>query len=548
MKRSVTIGVVGSAGLVLAAATAVGAGSDVRADTKGVWAPDDVRAIARELAQRDEALSPAVRNWYASPDRPLVWETPDSDASTALRDILTRASQEGLGEADIGSEAILLDLSRLDGRQADSTRAKAELALSTSFIALTTTYLRGSDTREELDVAWSIRRDSAPGIDVLSIASSRGPEAALDSVRPLLPLYDRTAQALASLRQRRDEGGGWPRIESGDVASAGDSMAVVEQVRARLGGSLVERERELAERGKDTPNLLDDDLAVAIAHFQRRHGIAVDSVIGPETVAAMNVSLDQRVEQLELNLDRIRWLPRDMGERAVLVNVAGFELRVLENNSPVMKMGVVVGRPSWRTAVFSDTIEHLIVNPYWHVPESIEAEEMLPRVREDPAYLSENRISVVPADDNYGDPVNAGSIDWGSVSSETMPYDFRQEPGPENSLGQIKFMFPNQHNIYLHDTPADELFQENFRAFSHGCIRVERPWDLARYILRTASDRSADELATLRSSRERTRLELSDPMPVYVAYLTSWVDEDGTISFHQDLYDRDEAALPGGTP
>ena len=507
-------------------------------------APNDVRTIARRIASERTQLRSPVRNWYVAQDRPLIWRSPSSDASRAFRETLRKAEAEGLGGVDLQHDAILRDLDRLDlNAHSDSVVAEAEIALSSAFLRLAEVLLRGSDARDEQDVEWAMQRDSAPGLEVLAIAADRGPQVALDSVRPLLPLYDRTIRALASLRARLESGGEWPTIEQETVASLGDSMDVVAEVRSRLTESLVAEERELANGGAETPRLLDERLAGAISRFQLRHGLAVDSVIGPETITAMNVPLGDRIDQLRLNLDRIRWLPRDMGARAILVNIAGFELRVLENNAPVMDMGVVVGQPSWRTAVFGDTIEHLIVNPYWHVPESIEASETLPRVLENPAYLAANDISVVPSDNNFGEPVDPSSIDWSSVSAETMPYDFRQEPGPENALGQIKFMFPNQNNIYLHDTPADELFKQNFRAFSHGCIRVERPWDLAEYILRHNSDRRPGELAEIRASRERTRLELSDPLPVYIAYLTTWVHEDGTVSFHQDLYNRDQTEI-----
>jgi murein L,D-transpeptidase YcbB/YkuD len=317
---------------------------------------------------------------------------------------------------------------------------------------------------------------------------------------------------------------------------------VVVEVRSRLQEGMDRVERRLAGEWTGNPEVLDPDLAAAVAHFQGRHGIAVDSVVGPETVRAMNVPLEQRIDELRLNLDRIRRLPRDFGERAVLVNIAGFELRVLEHNRPVISMAVVVGQPSWRTTVFQDEIDYLEVNPYWHVPESIEREELLPRVREDPAHLARQDISLVPAGDNFGTPVPTDTIDWARVDPDDFPYDFRQEPGPRNALGRVKFMFPNPHNIYLHDTPADQLFQRDFRAFSHGCVRLERPLELARYLLQTSSGVDPAELDRILASGERTRLELDTPVPVYLAYLTTWV-EDGTVSFHQDIYHFDDASL-----
>lgn len=514
-------------------------------------AADTERLLPRVLERVDEtSVDSAVAAFYRSSDGRPLWIAEESDHRSEMGEALERAFAEGVPTADLDLDTVRAFL-RTAGEGSDAERVDAELRLSEALLTLAGVYARGSALREESEVDWSMDRDPEPGADVLAQVGRDGVTATLDSLRPELAVYHRTVEALDRYRHRHETGAPWPRVEASDapVVERGEAHPVVTAVRERLRASVVERERELAESGVERPDRLDAELAGAIARFQARHGIAVDSVVGPETIEAMNVPISERIDQLVLNLDRIRRLPHDFGERAILVNVAGFELRVLERNRPVMEMAVVVGQPEWRTNVFSDSIEHLVINPYWHVPESIEAAETLPSVKADPGYLAANRISVVPADDNFGAPVDPGSIDWASMSAADMPYDFRQEPGPSNALGQIKFMFPNAHNIYLHDTPAEALFQKDFRAFSHGCIRVERPWELARYIVENATDRTEAELRAIRDSRERTRVELNEPVPVFITYLTTWVDDEGTVSFHQDLYDYDEraeAALGGG--
>jgi murein L,D-transpeptidase YcbB/YkuD len=391
--------------------------------------------------------------------------------------------------------------------------------------------------------------DSVDHVQLLAdLADGHSVEDELDGLRPRLPWYEPMIDALDAYREIVGSGG-WPEVPTGVVVAPGDTSEVVAAVRARLVASADRDERELADEG-DEPNVFDDHLSQAVARFQRRHGIAVDSTTGPSTAAAMNVPAAERVADLRLNLDRLRRLPRELGERTILVNVAGYELVVLEHDDAVLQMGVVVGQPEWRTNIFQGELEYLVVNPYWHVPASIEAAEILPKLRENEDYLLEQHMVAVNPDDSFGPPVPTDDIDWEDVDTASFAYDFRQEPGPWNALGSVKFMFPNAHNIYLHDSPADQLFDEHVRAFSHGCIRVERPYALARYLLEHASDASPDEFDELLNSGERTQIDLTEPFPVYIAYFTAWVDPDGSVHFYPDVYNRDapqaDVATGGG--
>jgi len=500
--------------------------------------PEDVLASVRSIVTSDTTIANAARDYYRSSDARLLWGSADSRSVGALVQATESAPAEGLWADEVDPSGIRDAIQRLDRSRGDSARAAAELDVSEEFLRLAALVGGGSAVREEVEVEWEMDADPAPDAEVLAQVATAGVDSALDALQPQHPVYDRMVSALERYRSLRDSAVTWPEIDSSAVAEPGDSAQVVAQVRARLAAGADPEERRLAQRGGEQAAVLDPSLAEGVAHYQGRHGVVVDSVIGPETVEMLNVSLEERIEQLRINLDRMRWLPRDFGAQAVLVNVAGFELQVLEENQPVLEMDVVVGQPEWRTRVFHDTIDHLVLNPYWHVPESIEAEETLPKVKDDPSYLRDTNMSVVPAGENYGEPVDPSSIDWGSATAD-MPYDFRQEPGPENALGQIKFIFPNRHNIYLHDTPQRAAFRRDFRAVSHGCIRLERPWDLARYVYRSSIDEDLSDMERIRSSRERTRVDLDRPIPVYLVYLTNWVDEDGEVAFHDDVYNRD---------
>jgi L,D-transpeptidase YcbB len=272
--------------------------------------------------------------------------------------------------------------------------------------------------------------------------------------------------------------------------------------------------------------------------FQARHTLHEDGAFGPATLAAMNVPVTERIQTVRLNLDRWRWLPRDLGEEFLLVNVAGFELELVARDSVIESMNVVVGRTANRTPLFRDSVQYVVVNPYWNVPMSIAREEIIPALRQDPYHLERNGYEVL-----YGDRV----VDSRSIRAdelETGRYLIRQRPGPNNALGAVKFMFPNDMNIYLHDTPADHLFSQETRAFSYGCIRVERPADLARVLLTRYGGQDDGEYDRLRAAESERWVTLETRVPIYILYFTAWAREDGTLLFHPDIYDRDEALRP----
>jgi murein L,D-transpeptidase YcbB/YkuD len=264
--------------------------------------------------------------------------------------------------------------------------------------------------------------------------------------------------------------------------------------------------------------MFDAKLAQAVRHFQDRHGLAEDGAAGTETLAALNVPAEDRLRSVWLNLDRWRWLPRELGAHYVIVNVAGFEMAVMKNDTPALAMKVVVGKTGNQTPIFRDTLEHVVVNPYWNVPPKIYRNEVLPAIQRDPGYLARNDMEFVRSGSSTG---------------------VRQRPGPRNALGEVKFLFPNDHDVYLHDTPADDLFGRQTRAFSHGCIRLEKARELAYYLFENAAGRTRAEYDRMVGGRERW-VRLKQKLPVYVVYFTAWPDQDGSVHFYQDIYRRDE--------
>jgi len=287
-------------------------------------------------------------------------------------------------------------------------------------------------------------------------------------------------------------------------------------------------------------SIYDAPLIAAVEAFQQRHGLTVDGAVGRGTLAALNVPLATRIDQIRINLERIRWVFRDLGEEYVAVNIAGFQAAYFRQGELRWRGRAIVGRPYRQTPIFRDEMSYLELNPTWTVPPTILREDILPKLRQNPGYLREKKLRVV---DPNGGAVSAAGIDWRQVSANGFRWFLRQEPGPDNALGRIKFMFPNAHAVYLHDTPSRELFAQAERSFSSGCIRIERPLDLAVELL---GDPQRWTLATLEAAlaTQRTqRVNLPRRIPVMLLYLTVFPDENGSLQFYRDIYDRDPAVL-----
>lgn len=322
--------------------------------------------------------------------------------------------------------------------------------------------------------------------------------------------------------------GGWPEIPKGTL-KPGQKSPAVPALAARLAATGDYSGRIPADGGA-VP--YSRELQEAVKHFQRRHGLTDDGVIGPEVSAQLNVPVAARIRQLELNMERWRWLPRELGDRHILVNIPEMRLNVWENGSVPLSMRVVVGTRETQTPIFTEEMTYLVFSPYWNVPDSIAQGETLPAVMQDSEFLARNNMEIIDAS---GQPVDAASADF----SDPTKYRFRQRPGGQNSLGLVKFMFPNQFNVYLHDTPADSLFTRASRPFSHGCVRLEDPVALAQYVLKDQPGWTKEKIAEAMNSGEETNVKLTAAIPVYLGYWTASVDNDGVVQFRKDVYGID---------
>ncbi|HXI13759.1 MAG TPA: L,D-transpeptidase family protein [Thermoanaerobaculia bacterium] len=436
---------------------------------------------------------------YQDRDYAPVWVS-DPARLRALLGVLDGAESHGLRRGDYHYKSIA---ERAGLSLTGSAAAELELLASDAFLTYALHLGRGKVTEERI-ADWNIDR---PDVDLrarLVRAAKGDPAASIADLLPRNPGYDRLREALERYRSIAGEGG-WKPLSGGASLRASDHGAGGAALRKRLGIT--------GDLAPDAGNAFDDSLDAAVRRFQSRNGLDPDGVVGPATRAALNVPVAKRIEQITINLERWRWLKADLGERYVLVNIAGFNAGLYDDDRLTLGMRAIVGKPYRRTPIFSDDIRYIVFSPYWNIPSSIAHDEILPKGTD---YMRQHDIEVLPS----------GRL--------------RQLPGPENALGRVKFMFPNRFSVYLHDTPARELFKQTSRSFSHGCIRLAKPLQLAEELLRNQGwTMEKVESAVERSSPLTVNLEKS--VPVHILYWTAWVDESGTVQFRHDVYGRDGA-------
>ncbi len=442
----------------------------------------------------------------------------------ALIESLESAHEQALRPEAYGIEELRAAVSAVDRTRRPSPEqiAEADVRLTAAYAAYGSHLLTGHITPRTVNPDWRIDSRTVDVDSVLAYTVTLEPmRRALAELGPRDEGYVLLQRELVRYREILSAGG-WGRVPEGESLKPGDttSLARLQALRDRLHteGYLaadvqVERVATSAERG-----VYDRRVAGAVAQFQERHAIVVDSILGPGTVTSLNVPAEYRLGQIAGNLERFRWLPNDLGGRYIFVNVPAFRLDAYDGGRKVLDMRVIVGAEynDQATPAFADSMSYLEFAPYWNVPENIANEEIWPKVRADPGYLERNKYELV---------------------NDAAGTRIRQTPGKHNALGLVKFMFPNQYNIYLHHTPQEELFSRDIRALSHGCIRVEKPVELAEYVLAPQGGWDGGSIRTAMEANNR-RVDLQQKLPVYIVYFTAYV-RDGELYFGNDVYDRD---------
>jgi len=331
------------------------------------------------------------------------------------------------------------------------------------------------------------------------------------------------------------DAGGWEAVPEGPTLKPGMTDPRIHQLRKRLA---ITGDFEGTVTGSDN---YDANLNAAVMRFQARHRLKADGAVGKNTYAALNITVKQKIDQIRVNLERARWVFHELPEEYIAVDIAGFQAYNIEGSNANWTSKVQVGKLFRKTPVFKSKIKYIVFNPTWTVPPTILQKDILPKIKKNPGYLSKMKISVI---DRKGRTVDPSSVNW-SKYSNNLPYTLRQEPGPHNALGRIKFIFPNKHFIYLHDTPSRSLYGRQDRAFSSGCIRVEKNIELAELLLNDPAKWNRQSIQELIDTNITQRVNLPKPKPVMLLYVTIWTDENDNIIFKNDVYDRDRQVLDG---
>ncbi|MGB5331983.1 MAG: L,D-transpeptidase family protein [Woeseiaceae bacterium] len=370
-------------------------------------------------------------------------------------------------------------------------------------------------------------------------APAAGDEGARDAATSIGALGSQYQRLDAQLQQHRAlaEAGGWPGLPDGPTIRRDAEDPRLATLARRL---LVSGDISAADMPVSTSKF-NETLQNAVRRFQARHGLETDALVGRATLRALNVTIQQRIDQIRVNLEHLRWQLDTESQELILVNIPAFKAYVIRNGEIVWTTNVIVGDPENETPVFHSMLKSVVFNPTWTVPHSIASKELLPKIKQDPSFFRRGNYDLF---DRSGDPVDPSSVDWSAVEKRTFPFTLVQQPGPANELGQVKFIIPNDYSICMHDTPAKSLFASAARAFSHGCIRIEEPLGLAEVLL-DSEGWTRQEVDSQVESRETRSIVLAAPLPVHVVYWTAEVDDLGVIHFYNDIYERDAEALNG---
>ncbi|MCA3556340.1 L,D-transpeptidase family protein [Aestuariivirga sp.] len=482
-----------------------------------------------------ERIRPALIAHYIRDQGPVYWV--GTGRMTPFLQRLADAGDDGLNPTDYPIDALIQLRDTIDPVDADSA-ALAELFFTAFFVNYATDLKIGRLTPTKVDPKNYRNRKT---VDVLAImtgfSKQNDPGDFLDAFESHNPHYQALKKILA-LYRAMSESVDWDSIPMGADIKPGDSDPRIPDIREKL---MLTGDHPGGEA--DQGDVYDSSTALAVRSFQLRNGLEPRGIIGKQTILALNVPPAGRARQVMLNMERWRWMPEDLGAHHYMVNLAAFELSEVRNEDIVDRMDVVVGAVATQTPEFSDELEYVEINPTWTVPYSIATGEMLPKLRRNPsAYAGDFEVFM------NGKLASWGGINWNAYGKGNFPFTFRQKPGPRNALGKVKFMLPNPYNIYLHDTPAKDKFLAITRAFSHGCIRLSRPMDLAYHLVGGIAGWPKPKIDQAFASGQTTRVRLPRNIPVHLIYATAFEGDGGSIEFRPDIYGRDRklgAALSG---
>jgi murein L,D-transpeptidase YcbB/YkuD len=501
--------------------------------------------IPPEVCVGDDLIqaSTLVRAFYQGRQYQPVWSRRGRLLSSvqSLVASIRAAEAEGLTPGDYHLESILANLkefARLSGgalRHLIPVLSDLELLLTDAFFVLSAHLAQGKVDPDTTKTEWEAPCRSLDVLQLLqdSLTSGRIAES-LESLSPQHSYYAGLKQALQRYKEivRKNS---WPRISGGRELKGGDRGKRIEALKKRL----IKEGYDISARLAAT-DVFDDDTELAVCRFQEKHGLPQTGVVDEATLKALNTSAEERLRQIEVNLERWRWLPHDLGPRYAIVDAASFELFVVDRFETVLSMKIVVGMLTWQTPVFSSRITDIVINPYWYAPNRVLLKELINYIKADPNYLTNNKMKLMRGWGKEETEVDVKTLDLDNVNAKNLDFYLRQDPGPLNLVGHIKFNMPNKYNVYLHDTPYQSDFGQFTRTFSHGCIRIAKPVDFSLFLLQDPMEWNAEKIAECIDREVEQTIPVKNPLAVHVFYGTAWPLENGSVQFQPDLYEHDK--------
>lgn len=483
--------------------------------------------------QQDTTNADYIRDFYRQRNFHYAWIGEDGQLTEQAGNFINMMKADadyGLNDSTIISKPLreLYDTLLMEGEKlhpGDKAIPKVELALTAQFFEYGNKVWSGLTSDSAKSLEWFIPRKKINMQSLLDSLVTRPASAFEEPVNRQYKLLRDQLKNFAALEKQP-----WDSLKADKkLYKQGESDQIVRLVKQRLHllGDLAVA---------DTTRLFTPALDTAIRNFQDRMGLKTDGTIQAPVLSALNVSPHQRIRQLLINMERIRWVPAEPPAEYLLVNIPAFKLYAYDSSKLAWSCNVVVGRPGTHTVIFSNEMKFVVFSPYWNVPPGILVNEILPAMRRSSGYLNRQNMEVVTGN---GKPVSASSLNWSKYSGGNFPYIIRQKPGGSNALGKVKFLFPNEYNIYLHDTPSKGLFGENKRTFSHGCIRVSEPQRLAEWLLRKDSSWTQKKIIEAMNGGKERFISLKEKVPVYIGYFTAFVDSNGKLNFRDDVYGHD---------
>jgi len=489
--------------------------------------PNNPRGITES-----RVISKHLASFYAARKYKPVWTKPEMVSE--LINAVDAAVDEGLDPSDYHSSEI-----REFHRQFPATpelQARYDLLLSDAFFTFASHLRYGKVDPRSIDPDWNLSNNvsrSALESKLENAIAAERIALVLKELQPQDPQYDQLRKELVRYRAIAREGG-WPMLEEGPILKEGVRDRRVPILRERL-----EVSGDITQLKTDTKRVYNRELVEAVKRFQKRNGKDANGVLGASTVRLLNIPVERRIDQIRINLERYRWFLSELEPTYVMVNIPDFSLHYIENGHLRWVTRVIVGQPARKTPIFKADMQYIIFNPQWVIPPTILAKDALPGIRKNTSYLSHKRLKVI---NRNGVIVNPETVDWSQYTEKNFPFRLQQSSGDQGSLGRIKFMLPNKHIVYLHDTPNKELFNKSTRTLSSGCIRVQNPLELASLVLQDSVKWNSEQIREAVSTNKTKTVFLPKRIPVFIIYLTAFAENDDLL-FRDDVYNRDNAVL-----